>query len=599
MKAFSSNSWLHFFLLLVWSAIGTGLRFTNLISKSPWNDEFATLVFSLGNSFRTIPLDQAIALDTLLQPLQPNSEAGINTVINHLMTESTHPPVYFVLTHLWLQLFSTTDELASFWAVRSLSAIFGVISIPAVFGLGWLAFRSRLVGQLAAAIMAVSPYGIYQAQEARHYTLAILLIIASLCCLVIATRTIHHRIPLPIWLGLVWVGINSLGIAVHYFFTFTLCAEALVLMRFWIIDFRFWINRKFKLKQSFHPPTFLSKYWWRIYAVAAGTLIGGLVWIPALQSVPDNRVTQWIYNSDFLSNWLEVIARILAWIITMVSLLPIENTSLPVIIASSTVLLLFIFWALPIFISGIRIQLRILLTKRETQVLSGYILAAITLLFCISFSLGADLTIAARYHFFYFPAVIVLLAATLAICWDAANLAVKKELGWTNQQQSLLYFLQSRGKTAVAIIWLMSFVGGLTVVSNLGYQKPDRADLLVPIIQHTSQVPVLIATAHKTHEQTGEMMGLGIQFKHLYRYLESATNSETNTLKFLLAHQEPDSSDSAITLQKTLTLLPRPLDLWLVNFPRGSSSVATQNCVADLQHKSKVNGYKYQLYHCQ
>jgi len=42
---------------------------------------------------------------------------------------------------------------------------------------GW--FRSRLVGQIAAAMMAVSPYGIYLAQEARHYTLAILLIIAS------------------------------------------------------------------------------------------------------------------------------------------------------------------------------------------------------------------------------------------------------------------------------------------------------------------------------------------------------------------------------------------------------------------------------------
>ncbi len=37
-------------------------------------------------------------------------------------------------------------------------------------------------------MMTVSPYGIFQAQEARHYTLAIFRVIASVSCLVIATR---------------------------------------------------------------------------------------------------------------------------------------------------------------------------------------------------------------------------------------------------------------------------------------------------------------------------------------------------------------------------------------------------------------------------
>jgi uncharacterized membrane protein len=172
-KALYDSRWFHFLLLLVWLAIGTGLRFTNLASKPPWTDEFATLVFSLGNSFHAVPLEEAIALDTLLMPLQPNP-ATPTTVIHNLMTESTHPPVYFVLIHLWMKLFPTEGGLVSLWAARSLPAILGATSIPAIFGLGWLAFRSRLVGQIAAAMMAVSPYGIYLAQEARHYTLAIL-----------------------------------------------------------------------------------------------------------------------------------------------------------------------------------------------------------------------------------------------------------------------------------------------------------------------------------------------------------------------------------------------------------------------------------------
>lgn len=108
----SHSGWFHFLLLLVWLAIATGLRFTHLAAKPPWNDEFATVVFSLGNSFRTVPINQVIALDTLLKPLQLNPDAGIRDVIHNLMTESTHPPIYFGLNHLWMQLFSTVDGLA-------------------------------------------------------------------------------------------------------------------------------------------------------------------------------------------------------------------------------------------------------------------------------------------------------------------------------------------------------------------------------------------------------------------------------------------------------------------------------------------------------
>jgi uncharacterized membrane protein len=66
---------------------------------------------------------------------------------------------------------------------------------------------ARLVSQLAAAMMAVSPTAFFSL-KARHYTLAILWVIASLSCLVIATRQIQRQEPLPVWIAVIWVGIN-------------------------------------------------------------------------------------------------------------------------------------------------------------------------------------------------------------------------------------------------------------------------------------------------------------------------------------------------------------------------------------------------------
>ncbi len=152
-------------LLLLWTTLALGLRLTQLTAKSPWTDEFSTLVFSLGNSYRTVSLDRVVSLDELLQPLQVNSDANAIQVIQNLLTQSNHPPLYFVLAHWWMQLYGGSG-LVSLWVARSLSAIFGALSIPAIYLLGAFAFRSRLVGQIAAAMMAVSPYGIFLAQEA-------------------------------------------------------------------------------------------------------------------------------------------------------------------------------------------------------------------------------------------------------------------------------------------------------------------------------------------------------------------------------------------------------------------------------------------------
>ncbi|MEA5513881.1 glycosyltransferase [Nodularia sp. UHCC 0506] len=559
-----SARWFHPVLLLIWLIIGIGLRLANLTGKPPWTDEFSTLVFSLGNSFLAVPLDQAIAPDILLQPLQPQATANIQDVWTHLSQETNHPPLYFFLAHWWMQLFPTPGGLVSVWGARSLAAILGTVSIPAIYTLGWLTFRSRLVSHLAAAMMTVSPFGIFLAQEARHYTLAILWVIASFACLVIATRYLLNYTQLPIYLVISWVVINALGIATHYFFALTLITEALVI----IFLVRHQISNQAKWSVLFSP------LWQRIYIVAAATCVAGLVWLPVfLQNSYGSKLTEWIQEPRVGLAWISPLFQAFAAWITMLYLLPVESPQIAIVIASGVVMLIFLIWALPILIHGFKVQLQQPESRFITQILTVLVVGAIALFFFFTYFLGIDLTRGARYNFVYFPAVIVLLGASLAVCWQNESIGRWK----------------ITGKKAVILIWLMGFFSAVTVVCNLGYQKYYRPDLFVQLIQQTSQVPVLIATSQITHVHIGEMMGVAREFK--------MQNLPSPSPLFLLAHQDQDPNTSTTALNKTLQELPRPFDLWLVNF-HAPIAEEVKLCDAENQNLPAINGYVYELYHC-
>jgi len=584
-------------LLLLWTAIAFILRFANLNSKPLWTDEFSTLVFSLGNSFRGVPIDRAIDLSTLLQPLQLRADADTADVLSNLLLESNHPPVYFMLAHWWMRLFGPTED-SLVWIGRALPALLGVISVPAIYFLGKFAFSSRLVGQCAAAMMAVSPYGIYLAQEARHYTLGILLVIASLFCLALAAKKLQQRAPLPIWAVLLWVVVNCLGIAVHYFFVLTLCAEAIALIA--VIWQQF--NGKLSIDNS-QPNIWHFQILGRLFSVAMGTLAGGLVWLPVfLSNKYGSELTNWIVSGDrtFL-NWINPIFQALAGWITVMSLLPVESQNLAVVVVSAIAMTIFFILVLPILFSAFKNSLTTPDTRLGTVIFGGFVLGAIFLFFSFAYILGIDLTRGARYNFVYFPGVILLLGATLAVIFNTPT--AKSQ--WFN-----LRAIEVPGKKAVVLILAMGFFSGVTVNSNLGYRKYYKPDLLIPVIRELSKVPVLIATTQKTHVEIGELMGIGWEWER-----SSATDfvadvtDVTDVRKkeevkafdsplFLLANQRRDGPEIAAgTLDKTLSQLERPLDLWLVNF-RLPVNLEAQKCQVESRELPAVDGYEYQVYHC-
>ena len=585
-------------LLLLWTAIAFILRFANLNSKPLWTDEFSTLVFSLGNSFRGVPIDRAIDLSTLLQPLQFRPDAGIADVLRNLLLESNHPPVYFMLAHWWMRLFGPTED-SLVWIGRALPALLGVISVPAIYFLGKFAFSSRLVGQCAAAMMAVSPYGIYLAQEARHYTLGILLVIASLFCLALAAKKLQQHTPLPIWAVLLWVVVNCLGIAVHYFFALTLCAEAIALIA--VIWQQF--NGRLPIDNSQQPNIWQFQILGRLFSVAMGTLAGGLVWLPVfLSNKYGSELTNWIVSGDrtFL-NWINPIFQALAGWITVMSLLPVESQNLAVVVVSAIAMTIFFILVLPILFSAFKNSLTTPDTRLGTVIFGGFVLGAIFLFFSFAYILGIDLTRGARYNFVYFPGVILLLGATLAVIFNTPT--AKSQ--WFN-----LRAIEVPGKKAVVLILAMGFFSGVTVNSNLGYRKYYKPDLLIPVIRELSKVPVLIATTQKTHVEIGELMGIGWEWER-----SSATDfvadvtDVTDVRKkeevkafdsplFLLANQRRDAPEIAAgILDKTLSQLERPLDLWLVNF-RVPVNLEAQKCQVESRELPAVDGYEYQVYHC-
>jgi uncharacterized membrane protein len=575
-------NWLPILLLLLWTLLGVGLRFINLTSKPLWTDEFSTIVFSLGNSFLSVPLDQVISAETLLQPLKPSSTASVNSVVNHLLQESNHPPLYFVLNYFWLKLFPTTASgIVSTWSARSLPALIGAVSIPATFVVGWLAVHSRTVAQTAAALMAISPFGIYLAQEARHYTLPVLEILISLGCLAIAARCLRDRTIVPLGVCLLWIVINGLGIATHYFFIFTLSAEAIVIATLGLVQ-------SWRESGIWYP----SHHWRRIWVVAIGTAIAALAWWPVLQNIQEGELTRWIYQGDRSGwDWLAPIGQAVAGWITMLYLLPIQADSQTIGLLSGVVLVLLTLWTLPKLYRGLQVHYLERNSRLGVLVLGVFVTGAILLFFSITYFFEAELTGAFRYNFVFFPGAVVLIGAGLASSWDVA-VQISQTPGVV--PLPLLNLLRVSNRKTVMAIWLLSLIGAVTVLTNLGYQKTHRPDLVADAIRQQSQDnSVLVAIPHHTHGQTGRLMGIALELQQSPSPVKAS---------FLLAHETQQLPSVLATLRRVLSQQARPLDLWLINFQEQPDDLLNavlnqQDCAAETKPRS-VDGYRYRLYRC-
>ncbi|MDR7523068.1 MAG: glycosyltransferase family 39 protein [Armatimonadota bacterium] len=95
-------------------------------------------------------------------------------------------PLYYALLHLWLYLGDSE------FAIRLLSVIPAVLTIPVLYALGSRLFGAR-VGVISALVLALNAFHLNHSQEARTYSLLVLLVTLSSLCFVRAVEEPSRR----------------------------------------------------------------------------------------------------------------------------------------------------------------------------------------------------------------------------------------------------------------------------------------------------------------------------------------------------------------------------------------------------------------------
>jgi 4-amino-4-deoxy-L-arabinose transferase-like glycosyltransferase len=139
-------------LVLVLAAV---LRVFQLGEQSLWYDELTTW------NRAVIPIDEMFA---------------------DLFAVRNHTPLYFLLMRGWAAIGDGE------FVLRYFSSLWGVLGVALIYRLGVLV-GGRRAGQVAAILLAISPFHIWYSQEARMYTmLAALAIIVNWCLLMLMRR---------------------------------------------------------------------------------------------------------------------------------------------------------------------------------------------------------------------------------------------------------------------------------------------------------------------------------------------------------------------------------------------------------------------------
>lgn len=181
--------------VIMW--VGFALRIARLDKESLWGDEAITWLFA------SSPFGEGL---------------------NRMLLDVVHPPLYFLSLHPIMAVSQTE------FALRLPSALLAMLSIPVIYRLARrmvsVPGRERFAGLLAAGILAVNPFHVWFAREARSYQLVFLL---SALIFYTFDRVLRGQKG--------WIGF-TLTSALAYFTQYVTLFLALVQLAYFLLRFR-------------------------------------------------------------------------------------------------------------------------------------------------------------------------------------------------------------------------------------------------------------------------------------------------------------------------------------------------------------------------
>lgn len=148
------------------------------------------------------------------------AQAPLATVLGGFLNAGENGPLYTLLLWGWVRLVGTGEA-----AVRTLPLLFGVATIPVMYYTG-KRLGDTALGLASAALLAVSPFHIWHSQDAKMYTLIVVVTLASTA---LYLQALERNTPRwwAAYVGATWVALFTHSMAIWILLAQVLAAPIL------------------------------------------------------------------------------------------------------------------------------------------------------------------------------------------------------------------------------------------------------------------------------------------------------------------------------------------------------------------------------------
>ncbi|MEB3358095.1 MAG: glycosyltransferase family 39 protein [Synechococcales bacterium] len=563
--------------------VGLGLRFWQLAAKPLWLDEVIAALFVLGRQLQDVPLNTAFPLSDLANLFAYRPQVSCAQIAQTVATQSVHPPLFFCGLYRWMGwLTPLTDNWV--WALRSLPALLGVAMIPALYWLGRRAISPR-VGLVSAALVSVSPFAVYLSQEARHYTLPMLLTTLSLIALVQLQQDMAGGRSLCRWALGIWVSLNILGLYVHYFFLLILIAQVVALGG-WLVG------------RSRQTPGLLRRYGLTLTLAVVVVGVAYLPWLPTLLGHFGRPETDWLepYKPDWRDRVAPAYQLVMGWVLMAIAL-PVENQPWAIAVPAAVMMLIFGVWIGWRVGRGLATQWQQTAAADSLMLIGGVVLTVILEFLGIVYLLNKDVTAVPRYNFVYYPGMVILLGTGLSA------------VGQVSRGEAMPFPRNLFRSPPVVATLLVGLLSSVLVVQGIVFQKGYYPHRVAQDMAFEPETPVMVAVSYQSLQEVALGLSFALELQKIERQRGNAPTSPPSA-NFVFIRREGGFNQVWRDLAKTDHSLPLPLNLWAIASPgmktkdyppklnlRRPGRRGRVACPIDPDRFNRI-GFPYQLFRC-